>query len=515
MAIFERLIEGISPRWAASRAFYRAQIELQRAYEAARTDRNTDGWIATGTSANAEIGQGLDRIRSRTRDMVRNNPHAAQIPRKIAAHIIGKGIKPRPSVESDRKKGRAKENWEIFVNGADPEGLTDFYGLTRLIARTVPESGEAIIRWYDRPLSRDFPSPIQCDVLEPDFLDTLRNEELSSGNSVVQGVEFDRNGRRVAYYLFDHHPGDTSIIRTRNYTSSRVDAQYISVVFDRLRPGQVRGVPWLSPILLALRHIDDAEFADRIRRRIAACFVGFITQEFPATIGAVKTETDPRKRKLEEVAPGRFVYGRPGEDVKFSDPPSADGYADYMIMQLHAIAAGVGMPYYMLTGDMRQANYSSSRISLLDFRMLLDDWQSFMIIPQVMVPAWTRVQRAAARLGRSERPDIPAIWQIPERPWVDPANESEAEDVDLQHGTETWASAVHKRGRDPEEVLDEIERYSPRLKALGIDLFAANPQGDTANAKGKPGTDGNGEVAAGPRRNGHDPSRRNGFAGDH
>jgi lambda family phage portal protein len=507
MAFFDGIIEIFSPKWAANRAFYKAQLKAARAYEAARVDRNTDGWTATGTSANAEIGLGLDRIRNRTRDMVRNNPHAAQVPRKLAAHIVGTGIKPRPALGSDRKKGKAKENWEIFVSGSDPEGLTTFHGQTLLLARTIIESGEALIRWYDRPLSSEFPCPVQCEILEPDFLDARRTEELKNGNVVIQGVEFDRGGRRQAYWLFDHHPGETLIGRSRGYLSKRVDAKYISACFDRLRPGQVRGVPWLAPMLLALRHIDDAEFADRIKRRIAACFVGFRSIDGTDPTIPTTTETDAKGRRIEEFSPGKMIYGNPGESITFSDPPSADGYADYMIMQLHAVAAGVGMPYYMLTGDMRQATYSSARISLLDFRSLLDAWQQYMIIPQACTPAWIRVQNAAARLGTGERADIPAIWQVPARPWVDPSNESDAEDVDLQHGTTTWPEAVHRRGRDPEEVIEELEAYAPRLKALGIDLFAANPAGDQKNAKPAD--------PAAPRRNGHDPARGNGHAEQH
>lgn len=519
MQLIEDIIAGLAPKWAAERAYYRSLYRASRAYEAARLDRNTAGWIATGTSANAEIGQGLARIRNRSRDLVRNNPYAASACRKIAAHIVGVEIGARPASGSEREKAQVRENWDIFVRGCDPEGLSSFNAYARLVARTVPESGEALIRWHDRPLSREFPSSVQCEILEPDYIDQMRNEELSNGHLVVQGVEYDRDGRRVAYWLFDQHPGDTPIIRTRSYLSQRVEARYVSPVFDRLRPGQVRGVPWFAHVALQLKHVDDYAYAERIRKAIAACFVGFVKQEGIATLGqAAKEEGKPSSeaRTLEKMAPGLMHYLRPGEDVTFGSPNQDAGYAEYLIAELHAIAAGIGTPYYMMTGDLRQANYGSQRVGMLDFWLLLDGWQQHMVIPQMYAQAWTRVHTSAARLGLGPETIPSAIWQPPRRAWIDPKNEADAEDQDLQHGTVTWPEAVHRRGRDPEEVLEELERYAPRLKQLGIDLFSATPTGEPdANSKENDdaGSEPPSRARAAKRGNGHDRAAGFGPAG--
>ena len=49
--------------------------------------------------------------------------------------------------------------------------------------------------------------PLQLQVLEADQLDTAKTEELRDGGFVVQGIEFDRLGRRRGYWLYPTHPG--------------------------------------------------------------------------------------------------------------------------------------------------------------------------------------------------------------------------------------------------------------------------------------------------------------------
>jgi capsid protein len=49
---------------------------------------------------------------------------------------------------------------------------------------------------------------MRLQVLEPDYLDTSRNGIVGpSGGPIIDGVEFDKQGRRVAYWLFTSHPG--------------------------------------------------------------------------------------------------------------------------------------------------------------------------------------------------------------------------------------------------------------------------------------------------------------------
>ena len=75
----DKAISWISPEAGLRRLRARRAGDLIRlAYEGARTDRRTGGWITAGNSANAEIAMALSKLRERSRDLIRNNAYAAR-----------------------------------------------------------------------------------------------------------------------------------------------------------------------------------------------------------------------------------------------------------------------------------------------------------------------------------------------------------------------------------------------------------------------------------------------------
>ena len=92
----DRAVSYVAPATALRRARHRAAMAaLARSYEGARLGRRTEGWVVAGSSANAEIGTALSRLRDRSRDLVRNNPYAAKAVQAVVSNLIGTGILPR------------------------------------------------------------------------------------------------------------------------------------------------------------------------------------------------------------------------------------------------------------------------------------------------------------------------------------------------------------------------------------------------------------------------------------
>jgi len=138
---------------------------------------------------------------------------------------------------------------------------------------------------------------------------------------------------------------------------------------------------------------------------------------------------------------------------------------------LHAIAAGVGCTYAQLTGDMSQANYSSTRASTLDFLDLLDGDQWLIVIPVLCRPVWDRVAALAVVAGeRRAGEPWQAIWTPPRRRMLDPTKEVAARRDDIRLGTIGWREAVAESGLDPDDQLDEIAATNKELDARGIVL---------------------------------------------
>jgi capsid protein len=62
-----------------------------------------------------------------------------------------------------------------------------------------------------------------------------------------------------------------------------------------LRPGQVRGVPWLAPVMLAMRDLDDYRDAERMRKKTEACLAGIVTRpEGSGGLPLGAKSTDPK-----------------------------------------------------------------------------------------------------------------------------------------------------------------------------------------------------------------------------
>lgn len=484
MNIFDRLIESVSPRRAAERAYWRSVMASVRGYEAAKTGRRTDGWVTSGSSANAEIGPAAARIRARSRDLVRNNPWASNAVRKLASKVVGTGIVPRLAAGTDKQlKGRVRDEWNAFVENADPAGQLDFYGLHRLAVRTMYESGEVLIRFLPRPSSWNLRVPLQVAVLEPDYLDAGKTEGLANGGAIIQGVEFDQFGRRVAYWLFDQHPGESwpSIGRAKGLISQRVPASEVLHVFEPLRPGQARGVSVFTPVVMKLRDADDLDDAEVMRRKIASCFVAFVKKggmDAGTLAGAPTskvTTTDGAGRRLEAMNPGRIQYLESDQDVTFGSPPAAEGYLDTMRYQLLAIAAGTGTTYEQLTGDLSNVNFISGRLGLIDFADIVEQQQWLVQVPQLSRPTFRRVLAVQQARGILQAGPLADVYTPPRKKLLDPKADITASREAQRAGLLTPRDAVAEFGYDPDEHFAEIAETWKQWDDLGL-IFDTDPR---------------------------------------
>ena len=61
----------------------------------------------------------------------------------------------------------------------------------------------------------------------------------------------------------------------------RVPAAEVMHLFRSLRPGQLRGVPWMANALVRLWELDQYDDAELLRKKFAAMMMGFITRQNP------------------------------------------------------------------------------------------------------------------------------------------------------------------------------------------------------------------------------------------
>lgn len=459
MNFIDRFIAYMDPIAGARRAHARIGLDMARGYDAGKRGRRTANWVAGGGSANAEIAPSLEIVRNRCRDVVRNNEYASRALDSLVANTIGDGI---------TAKAPDQVLWDDWCEYADADGQLDFAGLIELGHRTRRESGEVIFRFRHRAPEDGLPVPLQIQVLEPDHLDSYKTGQLGNGNFVIAGVEFNQIGQRVAYWLFPVHPGEVATFRLRSLESKRVPASEILHYYRKRRPTQVRGMPEFAVSLLRLRDLADYEQAELVRKKIESCFVAFVrTDDTAARLGEANGGGG-KSPTQEKVAPGMIKYLSNAEGVDFGNPSSSGGYGDYTTTQLHAIAAGAGVMYSQMTGDNSKANYSSQRAGLVEVRQMIKAEQWLALKPMVLAPIARRFQEVACLAGRSRRPIVPFMWNMPKLQWVDPLKDVMAEKEAIRGGLTSLSASIRERGDDPENVFAEIARERDELRKKGV-----------------------------------------------
>jgi lambda family phage portal protein len=457
----DRAIMAFAPKWGLSRVMARLAV---RHYEAASMGRRTTNWQRRLTDAHSAAGGSLATLRAHSRDLIRNNGWARNARRTVNRNVVGYGITPKAVGAVPEKVREAWKRW-AGTTQCDAAGRLTFSGLQKLAMNTVFESGEVLVRRRWRRPSDDLAIPMQLQVLEPDFLDTSKNGiRGEQGGPIIYGIEFDAIGRRVAYWLFDSHPGSVFLASP---VSRRIPASEIIHSYDVERAGQDRGVPWLVAAILKLKDFDEFEDAQLMRQKIAACFVGLITDpQGEATSGM--GEADVSTPGIETMEPGTMLTAPPGKDVKFGNPPlvTDDGFS---VRTLRGAAAAIGVTYEDLTGDYSQVNFSSARMSRLAHWGNVYDWQWNMLIPQFCDPTWRWAMEAAAFAGLVSATELPAAeWTPMPMPMTDPDKEARANVIRLRSGQATLPQVLREQGLDPDAHLAEIAAANKKLDQLGI-----------------------------------------------
>jgi len=488
----DRLIAYFSPARGAKRLEARRVIEAL-SYEGARRGRREQNWVVgTGTSANAEISQDRITLRDRARDMRRNNAYAAKGISVLVTNRIGTGILAAADGKNKRLNERVNDGWERWIDRCDLNGKTDLYGIQALAEAARVESGECFVRLV--PLSSKVDAndvPLRLQVLEPDHLDTSRNETLGEGSEIREGIEY-RAGVAVAYWIYPIHPGDNGPMLSRTMKSVRVPASEMLHYYRVQRPGQLTGVTELAPVIRRLNDLDGYADAELMRKRIAACSVGAVTTPAAlpgASLGPTTVASDGRRE--EQFSPGAYHYMKPGETVEFFDPKPSGDYREFFGVELHAVAAGLGIPYELLTGDLSEVTYTSHRGGLVQFRAAVeaDQWQ--LVIPQLCRPIWERFVRDFLM---SPGLVVPAKFTPPRFGLLDPAKEVPAMIEAIQGGLRSWTDTIRREGDDPAKVLDEIERERAEFERRGITLTSVQAPAPAPEPAPDPPEDPDGEM---------------------
>jgi lambda family phage portal protein len=420
-------------------------------FDAAGGGNRLANWKATPAGVNTwQSNPAL--LAARAQDADRNNPAARRAVDAICNACVGAaGINPHTRIEA------VKLAWRAWAEDCNADGRAGWTETLLSILRTVIVSGEAfIVVTLDADKARRGLNPIRIQVLGPEHLDNSR-----IGPNTFEGVVFD-GSKRIAYWFFEHAPTPHTI----GLRSRLVSAENVFHVFKPLHPGAQRGASWLAPVLLVLRELQEYLDACLVKAKTAALFVGVVSTQ---------DGSNPLQRSNETptMEPGSMLRLQNGESVEFSNPPQDSTMLDPFIRWCYRrIAAGLNIPYELLTGDYSQVTFASGRGAKIDFQAFIEHVQYNILVAHFCAPFFRRWAELGAALGLIPGDVETPRWIGPRVEMLDPRSETAARIAAVRAGFTSRAEIVSQTGESVEDIDREIAADNARADALGLVLDA-------------------------------------------
>jgi lambda family phage portal protein len=432
-------------------------------------------------------------LRARSRDAFRNHPIARAALTRNRTNIVGTGMMCRPAVDSDvlglspdaakalnrtlRQRFRA---WAESPQACDWEANSDFYGLQGLTLLSAMASGDvfALTPMQDRPGNT---SELKVQLVEADRVSNPRDG--ADTDSLMDGIVMD-GGVPVGCWIRSQHPGEvrstTRIASWEFYPFFGADTgrrRVLHVWNDKERPGQVRGAPYLAPILEPLVQISRYGGAELMAAVVSAMLTFFIEREseqLDENGNPIPFVEDGNTFKLGE---GAAVDLAPKEKVNMANPARPNAQFDPFFMAVtKQIGAALELPVDELLLHY-QSSYSAARAAMLQaWRFYtMRRWVLAQQFCQPIYALWLDLEVASGRLSLPGYADpmrriaySRALWIGPSRGSMDEEKEASAAKTRIEIGVSNEAiETAQMTGEDWEDVYEQRLEEVNRRKADG------------------------------------------------
>jgi len=384
----------------------------------------------------------VDRGFTITESMIKRLRDTATLPDKIRLLLS----EPRRTA-TERYESMVNALWADFARHADFLGKHSFDELVKISIISMITNGECLVRRHTVD-NKELAVPLQLQLIEADLI----NDNDDNYTDRFQGINVTSDvNRPLSIRVYSSNPNGF------NFTNESIDILMKNIVHlkEDFRPGQLRGVSWLATIMLTLRDLGKAQSSELSRQAVASLFVGVVEggdkDRMPGAI-----ERNDRSGIIDaQMSPATWYFTKEGETVKFSNPSASIGFDTFTKINLERIAAGLRIPYYALSGDYKNVNFSTSRMAENKSFDILNPIRQTILVNNLLgkITRWfTEAIKLKGIPDFNLKPVIPPM--IPSV--VDAQKENAVTIKELDNGLISWSEAVRKVGRDPDLVQKQI-----------------------------------------------------------
>lgn len=492
--ILDKAIAIVAPRMALKRLVARTQMALAGGYTGARVDRAALSRynVAAGSPTTDIIGD-LPTLRARSRDQMRNAPVALGALNTTVSHVVGTGLSYSPAING-KILGLTEEEVEAWQDNTkwrfgswagsldcDLARKLNFYGIQGLGFRSMLESGDTFV--LTPRIARSGKSKrLALQMFEADRVCNPKGKRDTA--TLIDGVEISPDtGETIACHVARKHPGDFQVVgnewdrvTVRGDSTGRLNLIHL---FKPLRPGQVRGVPWIAPIIEPLKQLQRYTDAELNAAVISGLFSVFIKMDPDAFADLFE---DPAQEAIVknagkwsgEMESGKAINLLPGESIESANPGRPNAQFDpFWSAIVRQIGMALEIPFEVLTMHF-QSSYSAARGAMLMAWKGFRDRREFLAtnLCQPVFELWLADEVAEGRISAPGffTNDViraawcAAIWTGDGPGSIDPVKEVDAAQkrVDLGISTKQKESTLYDGG-------DWQQNHQQRVKEINAE----------------------------------------------
>lgn len=480
------------------------------------------GWIVDAGNAEDSIDLQSSKLRQRARDLYEGGGLARSGPETLTTSVVGWGIRPKPKIDgdflgmTDDAREEAEQailrEWKLWAENTmcDAERQQNFYGLQQLAFLSMLMSGD-VFALFGMKENKRTPYQTTVRLLEadricnPDSSGDSESKESDSGGRIIDGVEIDKEGAVIRYYIASRSPiagNDNSELTWTAIDAYGKDTGYPNIlhIMTWERPEQRRGIPFVSAEIELIKQFTRYMNAELAGKVVSAMLTLFITsKEDDGKAGmedAVNEDEKVTDDELKlELAPGAIYDLPPGKDVTTVDPKRSDTqFESFVNTCITVIASSMGIPKEVLIKKY-ESNYTAARAALLDF------WRTVRVyrtrfntaFNQPIYEQWLSEAVAAGRIDAPGFFDDPAVrlawcgcsWMGASMGHVDPLKEVNAAEVRIRNNITTEEQeAMEYNGNDRSAIVRQRKKeIAERADMGGAEDSSTAPPPDDPDEK--------------------------------
>jgi lambda family phage portal protein len=486
----DEIVSIYSPEKAYNRKSYRSQMASGLYDSGSQSSAIFQEFITSITNADSSVNYSRNIIVERSRDAIRNIPVASAITNRIVDHAVGdQGLTLHAQPDKDylgwdsdqtkKWKDVAESIWRYFSesNESDYDRIHNIAEKTKLTLKSEIEGGDCftLLTKINRPGSE---YKLKLQSVEGEYVSNPNR--LPNSEKIIDGIEKDSNGIPIKYHFSKYHPGDTINHKANKWTARNIynsrGQKNILHHFDKIRFGQTRGLPLLSPVIgkmLQLGRLSDAELMASVLNSYQTLFVqgkSKNTDFVKKNPGEKETLTEGNDKLT--LGPGTIVRVKPNTKFESFDSKRPNlSFIQFFNSIVGEIGAAVGEPRSLILMSFDKS-FSASRGEILEAWITYMMWRTHIAL-NFCQPIYEALIDEAVMTGHINAPGYFSStrvrraylgspytqWTGPTRPAIDELKEARAFELYNGIGTQTRQEITAKTtGNDWNKVNEQLKR---------------------------------------------------------